>query len=247
MFGHYYSFMILKAILDLFFPKMCLKCGVNGAYLCERCFAKFSFLKIQRCPKCGSRNYSGRFCNSSCGRNFCFDQLLVCMNYNESGVMKKLIALHKYRFIEELAEIFGKIVCKQFGYCSKFLNLCEKNLVVPVPLHKSRLKYRGFNQAALLAAILARDCADLQFCGALERAEYRDEQANLKRIQRLSNLRNAFDVKTGFAEAIYGRNIVLIDDVATTLSTLNECSRALKNAGAQSVTGLVLARVERFC
>jgi ComF family protein len=114
------------------------------------------------------------------------------------------------------------------------------DLVVPVPLHPRRLVERGYNQAALLAAEVAIELAAPLAARALVRLVNTPQQAHLDRAARLLNVREAFRVR--HPPAIRGRRVVLVDDVATTGSTLAACSEALLAAGAASVTAIVVAR-----
>jgi ComF family protein len=114
------------------------------------------------------------------------------------------------------------------------------DLVVPVPLHPRRLVERGYNQAALLAAEVAVELDVPLSARALVRLRNTPQQAHLDRRARLGNVREAFRARR--PAAIHGRRIVLVDDVATTGSTLAACSEALLAAGAASVTSIVVAR-----
>ena len=114
-------------------------------------------------------------------------------------------------------------------------------LVVPVPLHYKRQKERGFNQAYLLAKQLTWLLRpNSKLTNSLLRSKNTKKQAKLSRVDRLKNLSEAFSLKQN--QKIEGSNVILIDDVCTTGSTINECAKVLKKAGAKSVRGFVLAR-----
>ena len=114
------------------------------------------------------------------------------------------------------------------------------DLVVPVPLHPRRLVERGYNQAALLAAAVAVELDAPLSARALVRVRHTPQQAHLDRASRLGNVSAAFRARS--PRAVEGRRIVLVDDVATTGSTIAACTEALLAAGAASVTALVIAR-----
>jgi ComF family protein len=116
------------------------------------------------------------------------------------------------------------------------------DLVVPVPLHPARLAERGYNQAALLAAAVARELGAPLASRGLGRTRNTAHQARLDRASRLTNVDGAFQVRA--AARVKGRRVVLVDDVATTGATLSACRDALLAAGALSVTALVVARTE---
>jgi ComF family protein len=114
------------------------------------------------------------------------------------------------------------------------------DLIVPVPLHPSRLRAREFNQSLLLADRMSRHLMRPVLMTSLVRTVATEPQTTLARRERLRNLRRAFAVRD--AEAIAGRRILLVDDVFTTGTTLHECAKALLQAGALAVSALTLAR-----
>jgi ComF family protein len=117
------------------------------------------------------------------------------------------------------------------------------DVVVPVPLHPARLAERGYNQAALLGAAAAQELSAPLAARALARTRHTAQQARLDRASRLTNMVGAFRVRA--PEEVRGRRVVLVDDVATTGTTLGACGDALREAGAASVTALVVARADR--
>jgi len=116
----------------------------------------------------------------------------------------------------------------------------ENVVITAVPLHPKRKLERGFNQAALLARIIASHYSLHYVPDLLQRKRYTEMQANLDKQNRIANMHNAFQVKRGLNKI--QKNVILIDDVATTLSTLNECAKALKKANCNQIWGLVVAR-----
>ena len=151
--------------------------------------------------------------------------MLVALRYEKNGLLKKLLVLFKYKYAEDLAPVLAQFL----------KNLLDEDfLLVPVPLDKRKLKQRGFNQSKLLAQELGpvTDC--------LKRKVHLKRQAGLTRKDRLNNLDGIFSLKAGFD--LKGKKLILIDDVATTGTTLNECSKVLKEAGVEFICALVLAR-----
>lgn len=147
------------------------------------------------------------------------DELIVCTYY--SGTVRKLIQQLKYKFSEEVVGVLGQVM--RCGY--------DGEILVPVPLSAARLRFRGFNQALLLA----RELGEVFEC--LKRIRDTGSQAKLSAGGRKVNLKGAFAV----TEDVSGMDLLLVDDVSTTGSTLEECALVLKKAGAKRVRGIVVA------
>ena len=123
--------------------------------------------------------------------------------------------------------------------------LAETDVLVPVPLHKSRLWSRRFNQSAVLARALGRGCGKPALPAALLRLRRTVPQKGLSRAHRQENVHNAFSLNPRYADDIRGKTVMLIDDVFTSGATLNECARTLKKHGAARVFVLTIARVTK--
>ena len=242
----------INFVLDLFFPKKCVGCGKEKFLVCFECLKGVKFLKKQKCPACRKDRHFGFFCNENCAGDYSFDQLIVCANYYENDLVKKILHNFKYKFSTELCLILSEILKAQFVYHCQMLSYLENCVVVPVPIHKKRMKFRGFNQSEMLAKyllyslkgdeILNGKFKGLDILNCLKRVTFYKEQAKLGREERLNNLKNAIEIIPEYKEKIRGKYVLLIDDIATTCATLNECSRVLKGAGARLVSCLVLAR-----
>ena len=154
-----------------------------------------------------------------------------------TGALRRLIHLLKYQRIATLARPLA-------GWLSGALPLQERiDVIVPVPMHWLRLYSRGFNQAALLSAELARRTGLDHAPDALRRIQCATPQARLTGAARRRNVTKAFTVRQ--PGQVAGKRILLIDDVLTTGATLAACARELKRAGASRVVVLTLARVDR--
>jgi ComF family protein len=209
----------LGRTLDLLFPKRCVGCEEEGEFLCGHC--EMGLMRSQPVVTV-------------------FDEgkVIACGSYHQDKLLRKLISLYKYKFSEEVADILLKLMVRVWAGMSHEFG--EEVLVVPVPLHKSRQNYRGFNQSALLGRKLAGRFSSLEFCDCLERRRKGKVQAGLDKEERADNLAGAIGLRGG--SALVGARVLLIDDVTTTGSTLQECRRVLKKAGAEEVWALVLAR-----
>ena len=235
--------MILSDVLDYLFPRKCLGCGEEDGYLCRSCSGEIQMLRIQCCPRCRRPQNGGKFCNKRCAENFNFDQLIVCLEYSKSNLISKMVVQFKYRFSEDLVEILGKIMKHGLAaFSHNFRNSEDGVLLIPVPLSEERMKFRGFNQSLLLAQYLAKSFNEMKVYDCMVRQDGSEQQAGRTRSERLKNLENRISIKKDWAEKLQGKNVILIDDIATTGTTLNECARALKTAGVNKVCGLVLAR-----
>jgi ComF family protein len=149
------------------------------------------------------------------------------------GALATAITRFKYEPIPELARQLGQLLAHEAR-----VRCMRADIVVPVPLHPSRLFDRGFNQAALLARPVARAIGATFRPRALERIRATPQQAELDREERIRNVSGAFRARQCFAGATVA---LLVDDVRTTGSTQDECARVLREAGCRRVDCLVLA------
>ncbi len=235
-------FRIFNYLLGVFFPVRCVGCGEEGVQVCMKCLGGVKFLERQVCPHCKKLNISGLFCEKCKSVNYFFDQLLVCVGYRENTLVKKMIFGFKYGFNKKFLPVLGEVLRTQLYYYSSVMPELQSAIIVPVPIHKKRYRFRGFNQAELLAEYLVKFFPEMKACSCLLRSKYEIAQAKLNRAERLENLRKSVIVKDGFENILRGKTVILLDDVATTCATLKECSRALKDAGVRYICGLTLAR-----
>lgn len=233
-------------LLDIFFPITCVSCGKPNEWICEECLNKIPLKNLQVCPVCEkSVTPDGRVC-FQCGKKSSLDGLVVATSYrNEIAV--KIIHCYKYKFIRDFHVPLGKIIIKSFSGSQ----LALPDIIIPVPLHSRRLRWRGFNQAGLLAEYLGQNIAPGFPIPVIEnflvRRKYTFPQMKVKNYQeRKKNIQGVFEIKTETPTKNFlkSKNILLVDDVATTGATLFECARILKKAGASEVFGLVIARQE---
>jgi len=223
----------MKFLLDILFPKICAECGEQGDDICNNCFGKIKIRKTQECPHCRKKDTNGKFCSDYCKKNYLFDQLIICTDYVQ---IKKLIIKFKYKFSKDLINVFHNLLEAELKKYTK--TIPENTFVIPAPIHKRNFKKRGFNQALLLAQSVTKILPQTQLLDCLTEKDNRIQQAKLDRAHRLKNLKNSIEIRPHPPL----KNILLIDDIATTGSTLNECSKVLKKAGAKHICGIVLAR-----
>ena len=248
-----------KTILDIILPIECLGCAKENIWLCAECFKKIRLIKKDKCLVCKKVSEFGKT-HPWCTDKTNLDGVIIAARYGDK-LLSDVIYKYKYNFIKKLASPLSEILInkiieldKQEGKPNWVSLLFGHNLiVVPVPLHKRRLRWRDFNQAELLAKNLARKFyLDLKPY-ILERKKYTQTQIELKRNKRLKNIQGAFRINkewqgqphtksTLLRGKLKNTKILLVDDVTTTGSTLNECARILKESGALEVWGIVLAR-----
>jgi len=212
---------------DLFFPAFCLKCGLEGSFVCDKCFKSLQKMMTDR--------------QISIPKNSPLDGIVTVYKYEDHSLPARLIHSFKYDLIKELYRPLGRLMAERMNE----LLYLSGVVLCPVPLHKKRFKWRGFNQSDLLAKRVGTICG-IGVIYPLKRIHFRIAQMELKREDRVKNIRGAFVIDKNFGEAMLslsGKSVFLVDDVATTLSTLNECALTLKNAGCKKVYAIVLARV----
>lgn len=228
----------MRFLKDLLFPKYCLSCQKEGAWVCAECLEKIK-KEIQPqffCPRCYRDNQDGRAC-SGC-RPFSFLDGAMSLSSYENEIIAKMVQLLKYQYIEEMAEVFGKLIEN-----SKFppkADPASRDIILPIPLHRRRYLERGFNQAELLARVWAKHLDLPVLSNALVRRRSTKKQVGLGGEERRRNLANAFVLKKSLSPST--QTVILVDDVFTTGSTLQECARVLKEGGVREVWGLTVAR-----
>lgn len=231
-----------QLVIDCFFPLSCFGCGEEGMLACGDCRSALPEQPYQECPVC-RRPYqkNGATCRD-CRKLTALDGLFIARPYRHRLLQKLVFAL-KYRFIDAAAEPLAALMAESVSHHPFPL----PDIVIPVPLHPRRLRFRGFNQAEVLAeklmALLLPGSPISIHTDLLRRIRFTKPQMKTEsKSERLANLSEAFVIPLETAGPIVGRYIWLIDDVATTASTLDECARTLKAAGAKTVWGVVIAR-----
>ena len=231
-----------KKIIEIFFPNQCLLCseliGQEGAF-CRSCWSKLQFITEPKCNICSHPfEYliaENLLCPKCLVQKPSYDKAIVVFRYNT--VIKKVIADFKYRDTTYLSKKFAKIL---FDRYKNEIGACD--FIVAVPLHKKRLRKRKFNQAVILGRDLAKLSEKRFFYDLLLRIKNTTPQVELRKKQRQKNLKNAFRLNEKYSSNIIGKKILLIDDVTTTGTTLENCAEILKKFGAAKVVTLTIAK-----
>lgn len=231
-------FLDVKAfVLDTLFPITCLSCGQEGAFICSDCKSLLKKLEHQRCIVCQKPTPFG-LTHPGCLTPHGADGLISFYDYHDPKVAQILIK-GKYSFLPDVYKVLGKILANKIkSDCPYILN----SILVPIPLHHSRKRWRGFNQAEVLCHTIAKEL-NLETANVLRRNKITKTQKNLKKEERIKNIREAFILSPNLQSFnLKSLNCILVDDVTTTGATLQEAAKVLKRNGASRVICLTVAR-----
>jgi ComF family protein len=234
----------IDAGIDLLFPPRCVACSSLGNWLCSTCASSIELLQPPLCGRCGlplqdpgRGAVTGRWCSHCRQLPQEWEGLLAYGYYD--GPLREAIHQFKYEDMHCLASILASLMAEGWRRLSPAGWLPQA--IVPIPLHPSRQRQRGYNQAALLARELGTHLHCPVVEGALVRVRATAPQVGLGIEERRVNVHRAFRCTN---TRLHGRNILLVDDVCTTGATLASACLALKAAGAASVLAYTLARAK---
>lgn len=231
-------------VADFLFPKSCTGCGREGDFLCDDCLFAIPAKREHNCPFCRNKTPLGATC-LSCARHHALDLLFAATSFRGNKTIESAIHVMKYEFVDALGSPLGRLLTDAVSRSE----LPLPDMIIPVPLHPWRLRFRGFNQSSLIAHPLSERLApdlripvreDILFRTRFTLPQARSHDAK----ERKENLRGAFSLTKDRSarSALRGTTIWLIDDVATTGATLEECAKSLKKVGVKKVFGIVVAR-----
>jgi len=233
-----------QATLDLLYPPRCRGCDEPGpeSGLCAACLVAIPQPASPQCRICGTpfatAGAGDHVCGACLKRPPLFRRARAVATYDaaatQGGPLNRLLHEFKYQRDVSLAPTLATLLGQRLPF-----ELGDYDRIVPVPLHPARLRWRGFNQALLLARRLERTIRPRVDPFALQRPRSTPPQVGLDHDERQRNVRGAFAVRKGHEPR--GLSVLLIDDVYTTGATVNECARVLRRAGAADVDVLVVA------
>ena len=231
----------IKVIIDLIFPKKCIICDKHDCQneICTECWVKIKFISQPSCFICSTpflyEEEKEAICAPCIVNKPNYDRAIAILEYDDAS--KKII--HKFKYNDQL-HILNYIVNLMTNIGKEIFNNID--MIAPVPIHKYKLLKRGYNQSALIAMNIASRKNLPYLPQLLIKSKNTIAQTGLKKSQRISNISNSFKLNHKFYANLAGKNILLIDDVITTGSTINECSRVLKKEGANKIFVLTLAK-----
>lgn len=236
----------MQAVLRLVYPPRCMSCNesvTENGMLCGKCRKETEFIDGLVCDLCGLPQL-GMADDESI---ICDDCRVIMRPWQRgrsaltySGTARRLVTSFKHGDRVELAEPLGRWLARAIAPIRS-----PRMLVVPVPVHWTRLVTRRFNQSALLSQVVADATGAEVLPDALIRRRRTRSQDGMTRAERFANIANSITARPGAAGAIEGRDVLLIDDVMTTGATLAAATEALHCAGANRVCIGVVARVAK--
>lgn len=230
-FGFSFYHLIWQAA-DWLYPPECAGCGQSGWRFCPSCMSQLRIIEEPYCPICGTPGEPGKDCLECKEHPPRFDKL------RSWGVFADPLreALHSLKYkknlgvAEVLAEPLIKILQKEKW---------DFDLIIPIPMSRSHLRQRGYNQAHAIARPIALRLDKPIDSRSVTRVRETSSQVDLSPHERYANLKDAFSANPA---KLNGRKVLLVDDVATTGATLNSCAGALRNAGVTEVFCITVAK-----
>lgn len=221
------SVKIFNKIASIIYPPKCIFCQkiLNHStllHICSDCYSGLPFAQMAVLATSQENE-----------ENFCDGAVSV---FQYTGVVKESLIRFKFYNEPSYYKTYAKLIADRFA---KMADIKQYDMVMSVPLHKHKEFSRGYNQAYLISKELGRELKLPEGSKLIKRYRNTEAQSLLDKQKRSQNVKGAFTIK--FPEKVAGKSILLVDDILTTGSTLEECSRELKNAGAIKVTAVVVA------
>ncbi|MDE7477095.1 MAG: ComF family protein [Lachnospiraceae bacterium] len=235
--GHESGFNVKDMLVNMVFPRRCPVCDdivPNGeGLICRQCLTKPQYIKEPRCRRCGKQlmEETQIYCHDCIQRKHVYDYGYALYDYQS---MKKSIYRFKYSKRCEYAAFYAKDICEQLQV---EIRMMGADSIIPVPVHASRQKSRGYNQAELVAAELSKLTGIPMHAKMVQRVRKTVPQKELTIQERQNNLKKAFNISTNVVKL---NKTILIDDIYTTGSTLDAVAMELKRHGVESVYFITL-------
>ncbi len=212
----------LDCVLDFIFPPVCGIClKTSKNYICEDCIELIKFKSLNKIDR-----YNDRY----------FKEHLYILKYE--GIIRQRLLDYKFKEKSYLHRSFSEMILnskKNIEFIKKY------DVLIPVPIHKDRMKIRGYNQSELIAKDLVHEIKNIKLeNNVIIKNKNIVAQSLLNKKQRENNIKHVYQIKS--AEKIINKKVLLLDDIYTTGSTLNECSKVLKEAGCKEVGVITIAK-----
>ena len=242
--SHLLNFRLDTGILkQAIFKQNCVLCAsciesniANNHAVCKPCLNDLPWHPKTSCPQCGLAS-SGMVCGSCLNSPPDFDATISVFLY--AYPIDAMMQRYKYGSLLNLGDAFGELLAEK-------IHIENIDLIIPMPMHRQRLKERGFNQALEIAKVLdkllCKNHKEKLDYKSVERQTLTPPQASLPLKERVKNIKGAFKVNADKLDIIQGKRIAIVDDVMTTGASLNELAKTLKKAGASHVECWVIAR-----
>lgn len=232
---------MIKSLLNLLFPNKCIICDSYSSQnkICGECWGNCSFITKPYCALCSYPFEYDNDENSICGHCIAnkpkYDKAISVFKYDKYS--KEII--HKFKYNDQL-HILDYFIGLMLNMGKEVIY--QSDVIIPVPMHKYKLLKRGYNQSALLAMKLSSKLKIKYLPQALIKTDNTIPQAELKKDDRIKNVKNSFKVNPKFQESLKGKSILLVDDVITTGATIDECCRTLRKAAPKNIFVLSIAK-----
>ena len=238
--------------LNFLFPTFCVVCKKRGGYICNACAPKIPFVTKSFCTICGTpfpkqsgvsnnqntaQGLTTHPCNACLAKPPHYDTHRALVAYSEA--VPHLVQQFKYDAAFWVLHFYENFLRTEFNFYGELFS--DSDVILPIPLHPQRLCERGYNQSTELARVWQKKLQKPLVQNALVRTENTPPRQGLNRQERWDSLRQVFAVP--LPATVYGRKILLVDDVHTTGATLSRASQTLKRAGAASIVATSLAVV----
>jgi ComF family protein len=223
---------IFSYLLDFIYPPICLQCNrkiSNSEYFCDECLDSIDHI--------GNTDL-----RTLCGKKFpdpyLVDSVVSMFYFRDNHVSQKIIHAIKYENMKNLGKKMGRLLGEKILSAS-----VGADYILPVPLHKTKLRERGFNQSEVIAHGVSEVISKRVISDLLLRKKYTQTQTKLKLAERTQNVADAFEINKKFSDLLKDKTVFLLDDVMTTGSTIKACARLLKDNGVKKIIALSLAYV----